>query len=86
MAELVEHSDYLVFVDESGDHHLTRIDPQFPVFVLLFAILRKDDYVEKSARPSLVLNSSSGGTTRWCCTSTTSANPPATFCSYSRNH
>ena len=47
MAELVEHSDYLVVVDESGDHHLTRIDPQFPVFVLLFAILRKDDYVEK---------------------------------------
>lgn len=47
MAELVEHSDYLVFVDESGDHHLTRIDPQFPVFGLLFAILHKDDYVEK---------------------------------------
>jgi hypothetical protein len=47
MTELVEYSDYLVFVDESGDHHLTRIDPQFPVFVLLFAILRKDDYVEK---------------------------------------
>ena len=47
MTELVEHSEFLVFVDESGDHHLTRIDPQFPVFVLLFAILRKDDYVEK---------------------------------------
>lgn len=38
-------SDYLVFVDESGDHNLTQIDPQFPVFVLLFAILRKEDYV-----------------------------------------
>ena len=22
--------DYLVFVDESGDHNLTQIDPQFP--------------------------------------------------------
>lgn len=40
-------SDYLVFVDESGDHNLTRIDSQFPVFVLLFAIIRKDDYVAR---------------------------------------
>lgn len=38
-------SDYLVFVDESGDHNLTQIDPQFPVFVLLFALIKKDDYV-----------------------------------------
>ena len=37
--------DYLVFVDESGDHNLSEIDPQFPVFVLLFAIIHKDDYV-----------------------------------------
>jgi hypothetical protein len=40
-------SDYLVFVDESGDHSLARIDPQFPVFVLLFAILSKADYVHR---------------------------------------
>jgi hypothetical protein len=40
-------SDYLVFVDESGDHNLINIDPQFPVFVLLFAIIRKDDYVNR---------------------------------------
>ena len=39
--------DYLVFVDESGDHELARIDPQYPVFVLLFCIIRKDDYVKK---------------------------------------
>lgn len=38
-------SDYLVFVDESGDHNLIHIDPQFPVFVLLFAVSHKDDYV-----------------------------------------
>lgn len=38
--------DYLVFVDESGDHNLARIDPQFPVFVLLFVIVRKVDYVD----------------------------------------
>ncbi len=38
-------SDYLVFVDESGDHNLAGIDPQFPVFVLLFAIIRKEEYI-----------------------------------------
>lgn len=39
------HSDYVVFVDESGDHSLTSIDPQYPVFVLCFCIVKKDDYV-----------------------------------------
>lgn len=43
----VSSSDYLVFVDESGDHNLARIDPQFPVFVLLFVIVHKDDYVSR---------------------------------------
>jgi hypothetical protein len=42
--------DYLVFVDESGDHELTKIDPQYPVFVLLFVIIRKADYVETVCR------------------------------------
>ena len=40
-------SDYIVFVDESGDHNLAQIDPQFPVFVLLFAVMSKTDYVER---------------------------------------
>lgn len=39
--------DYLVFVDESGDHELAKIDPQYPVFVLLFCIIRKTDYIER---------------------------------------
>ncbi|MCS6245724.1 MAG: DUF3800 domain-containing protein [Opitutus sp.] len=39
------YGDYLVYVDESGDHELTKIDPQYPVFVLLFCIIRKDDYL-----------------------------------------
>jgi hypothetical protein len=39
--------DYLVYVDESGDHELTKIDPQYPVFVLLFCIIRKDDYLAR---------------------------------------
>ncbi|OMH30091.1 DUF3800 domain-containing protein [Motiliproteus sp. MSK22-1] len=40
----VLYSDYLVFVDESGDHSLTSIDEQYPVFVLCFCIVRKDLY------------------------------------------
>lgn len=40
-----EFGDYLVFVDESGDHSLTRIDPIYSVFVLAFVIVRKSDYI-----------------------------------------
>ncbi|MFL6621283.1 MAG: DUF3800 domain-containing protein [Sulfurifustis sp.] len=40
-------SDYLVFVDESGDHGLDAIDPNYPVFVLAFCVIRKQDYVTK---------------------------------------
>ena len=39
-----EHSDYIVYVDESGDHGLLSIDPQYPVFVLAFCVFKKDDY------------------------------------------
>ncbi len=39
--------DYLVFVDESGDHSLTKIDPLYSVFVLAFAIIGKADYTER---------------------------------------
>lgn len=38
-------SDYLVFVDESGDHGLDAIDPGYPMFVLAFCVIRKEDYV-----------------------------------------
>lgn len=37
-------SDYLVFVDESGDHGLDNIDEGYPVFVLAFCIFKKSDY------------------------------------------
>lgn len=37
-------SDYIVYVDESGDHSLESIDPEYPVFVLSFCIFRKDIY------------------------------------------
>jgi hypothetical protein len=38
-------SDYIVYVDESGDHGLISIDPYYPVFVLVFCIFKKDDYI-----------------------------------------
>ena len=37
-------SDYIVYVDESGDHSLTSIDPQYPVFVLAFCIFDIKSY------------------------------------------
>ncbi|WP_354307678.1 DUF3800 domain-containing protein [Sphingomonas trueperi] len=39
-------SDYIVFADESGDHGLQSIDPQFPVFALVFCIFEKSAYAE----------------------------------------
>ena len=41
---MAEFSDYIVFVDESGDHSLTSIDPKFPVFALSFCVVRKAEY------------------------------------------
>lgn len=45
-------SDYIVFVDESGDHGLQSIDPSYPVFVLVFCILSLSVYA-RDAIPSL---------------------------------
>jgi hypothetical protein len=39
-------SDYIVYVDESGDHGLNSIDPSYPIFVLVFCIFKKRDYVQ----------------------------------------
>ena len=40
-------SEYLVFVDESGDHGLKTIDQNYPIFVLAFCLIKKSDYIEK---------------------------------------
>lgn len=40
-------SDYIVFADESGDHGLISIDPQFPVFALVFCMFEKVRYTEE---------------------------------------
>jgi hypothetical protein len=40
-------SDYVVYVDESGDHSLSSIDKDYPVFVLALCIFHKRHYAEK---------------------------------------
>ena len=42
--------DHLVFVDESGDPSLIHINPEYPVFVLAFTIVRKTDYTRHICR------------------------------------
>lgn len=43
----MEFSDYIVYVDESGDHSLESINPEYPVFVLAFVIFHKQDYTRQ---------------------------------------
>jgi len=38
-------SDFIVFVDESGDHGLESLDEDFPVFALVFCVISKHDYL-----------------------------------------
>ena len=40
-------SDYVVFVDESGDHSLESINPEWPLFVLCFCIFPIKGYVHE---------------------------------------
>ena len=39
-----EYSEYIIYVDESGDHSIASINPRYPLFVLSFCIIRKDIY------------------------------------------
>lgn len=38
-------SDYIIFADESGDHGLEGFAASYPLFVLAFALVKKDHYV-----------------------------------------
>ena len=40
-------TDYVVYVDESGDHSLASINPDYPVFVLALCVIHKRHYAEK---------------------------------------
>lgn len=42
---MTDFSDYIVYADESGDHGLVSIDPEYPVFALTFCIIRKEEYI-----------------------------------------
>ena len=40
-------SDHIIYIDESGDHGLQSIDPNYPVFVLAFCIFHKAEYAQQ---------------------------------------
>jgi hypothetical protein len=40
-------SDYIIFADESGDHGMQHIDPEFPLFSLVFCIFEKAVYQDE---------------------------------------
>ena len=37
---------YFLFIDESGDHGLVSVDPNFPVFILCGIIVSEQEYQE----------------------------------------
>jgi hypothetical protein len=41
------YSDFIVYVDESGDHSLESINPRYPLFVLAFCLFQKAYYIQK---------------------------------------
>lgn len=43
----LNYSDYIIYVDESGDHGLKNINPQYPVFSLVFVVFEKKQYLLK---------------------------------------
>jgi hypothetical protein len=45
-------SQYIAFLDESGDHSLSKLDPDFPLFLLALVIIKRSDYV-RTVVPSL---------------------------------
>lgn len=44
---MTSFDDYIIYVDESGDHGLKSIDPNYPMFVLAFCLFRKDEYARQ---------------------------------------
>lgn len=41
-------SDYVIYVDESGDHNLVQTNPAYPIFSLAFCIFKKSEYIERA--------------------------------------
>jgi hypothetical protein len=42
----MDYSDYIVYIDESGDHGLTNVNADHPVFALAFCVVEKAKYVD----------------------------------------
>jgi len=42
-----DQSNFIVYVDESGDHGMQNLDPNYPIFVLAFCVFYKRHYSEK---------------------------------------
>lgn len=42
------YSDYIIYVDESGDHSLDSINQEYPIFVLAFCIFNKENYTQSA--------------------------------------
>jgi hypothetical protein len=47
MIVVPDYSDYIVYVDESGDHSLDSINPDYPLFVLAFCVFPKTAYIRQ---------------------------------------
>lgn len=45
------YSNFVVYVDESGDHGMLTVDPNYPLFVLAFCVFHKRYYSEKVVPP-----------------------------------
>lgn len=52
MNDAISFSDYVVYVDESGDGNLEKPNPSYPMFVLAFCIFEKKSYVS-SVSPAI---------------------------------
>lgn len=42
-----QHGEFIVFVDESGDHSLENVSDEYPIFVLALCVFRKESYVQE---------------------------------------
>jgi hypothetical protein len=41
----LDKGDFIIYVDESGDHSLANVNKDYPVFVLTFCLFNIDDYI-----------------------------------------
>jgi hypothetical protein len=44
---MIKKGDYIVYIDESGDHNLNNIDPKYPVFVITFCCFNKNELINE---------------------------------------